>query len=117
MVSGLTIIIDKFKSGSVAGHIPLIGWMISPPTASLTIRIENTTKGFLTYTPAGLVIARNDGNQVLLAKQRIEGNWRPVEGTNLAPGTHLEVAYYLSDRVTLPAKIYYEQKLLAEITE
>lgn len=43
-------------------------------------------------------------------------SFRPSD-IRLAPGAHVKVSYRLTDSVKLPARLYYDDRLLAVISE
>jgi hypothetical protein len=98
----------------------IVSWAFStyhsPGVGGITVKVANTTNDFLTFSPARLIIVGADGNQATVAMDQNTGIRAPAE-TQLGPGGRFETKYILTAGVTLPARIYYDQKLLAEITD
>jgi hypothetical protein len=89
----------------------------SAGVAGITVKVENNSKDFLSFSPAKLIFIGSDGNQATVAEEEFSNRKRLATETQLAPGGRFESKYLLTAGVSLPARIYYEQKLLAEISK
>jgi hypothetical protein len=85
---------------------------------SFRISVQNSSESFCTFSPADLTIVGNDGSQ-----NYIETSYSLSPATvqpttiKIAPMAHILFTYGLNTVVSLPAKIYYSEKLVAEITK
>jgi hypothetical protein len=102
----LTISLVKF-SGS-----PRLG------NARIELRVENTSTGFATFSPHRLSFVGEDNAQVDIWGTWIgESNLLAPRDKRIVPGAHIRENHYLDGKVSLPARLYYDDKLLAVITE
>ena len=90
----------------------------------IEMQIENTSSEFVTFSPQSLSFVESDNNQVHVLGIRIfhggqdgEQSIMPAQDRKIAPGARIKVSYVLTDRVTPPARFYYDDKLLATITD
>ena len=83
------------------------------------IEVENTSGEFATFVPQMLTFIDKDDNQVNIAGQyTAEGRSLVVAGDKRVwPKARIKHRYLLADDVRLPARLYYEDKLLATIIE
>lgn len=93
---------------------------------SIEVVVENGSTGFETFSPHRLSLVDKDNVQVnVLASRR---NYRTMPpyypgmptsplDRRIAPGARIKESYALSGRMHLPIRLYYEEKLLAEIVE
>ena len=85
---------------------------------SFTILIQNSSESFCTFSPADLTIVGNDGSQnyIETSYSNAPTSMQPT-ALKMAPLAHIQLTYGLNNEVSLPAKIYYSEKLVAEITK
>lgn len=85
--------------------------------AEIELKVENLSTGFVTFSPHRLSFVGSNNRQVdILAVQVIKDSY-PAVDRRLALGAHIKDTYRLSDKLSLPARLYYEDKLLALITD
>ena len=81
----------------------------------LQVVVENTSSSFVTFHPDRLEFVGSKGNQVSILSY-IAGCNAP--DLDLPPGSHINKTIYgLSDIADLPAQLYYDRQLIAEITK
>lgn len=84
---------------------------------SVEAQVENTSTGFATFSPQKLSFVGSDNNQAdALAIQSGDNYW-PAVDRRIAPGARIKEFYALNSKVRLPARLYYDEKLLAVITD
>jgi hypothetical protein len=85
--------------------------------ASVEVHVVNTAATFTSFSPQKLSFLGSDNNQVdVLAIQSGDQYWR-AEDRRIAPGARTKEFYALNGKLRLPARLYYDEKLLAEIIE
>lgn len=85
--------------------------------AEMELQVENLSTGFVTFSPHRLSFVGSNNRQVdILAVQVIKDSY-PAVDRRLALGAHIKDTYRLSDKLSLPARLYYEDKLIALITD
>jgi len=105
-VSSLRITIQAIKGRSA----PFI-------SSSLDVQIENTSSAFTVFFPHRLSFVDGENRQIdVLAIAHQRGDFAAVD-RSIAPGAHVKELYALNGRVHLPARLYYDEKLLAVITD
>ncbi|MGH9759246.1 MAG: hypothetical protein ACREDR_37145 [Blastocatellia bacterium] len=83
--------------------------------------VENTSSSFVTFSPSRLLFVNEDGTQVDVFAVYYSGRdfagYLPAADHDLAPNTHmtLKFDYDLSDRLELPARVFYDHQLIAQI--
>lgn len=84
---------------------------------SVEAQVENTATEFITFSPQKLSFVGSDNSQAdVLAIQSGEHYWPAVE-RRIAPGARIKEFYALNGKVRLPARLYYDEKLLAVISD
>jgi hypothetical protein len=94
----------------------------------IDIEVENTSDDFTTFDPRRMGFIDNDDNQsdifglVLADRNRSIAitDTNPVvaaEDKRIGPKARIKRLYALTDKVRLPARLYYEDKLLGTIIE
>ena len=105
-VGGLKITITGFRAGSLLTR------------AAIRVRVENISGSAATFNPQRLSFVGSNNRQVNIRGQRRAGNRfdlaQPVE---LAPGAYIKETYDLDHKVDLPARLFYEGKELAQVTD
>lgn len=116
-------------ASQLEGHAFQVGGLLMTPTSehlgglgnsTLELRIENPTAQFATVAWKDLAIVGADGEQFAI-KDMWGGNAsNPTSEVKIAPGAHLCCAFELVGstlHVKFPAKVYFENQLLAEVTK
>ena len=86
-------------------------------SSSLDVQIENTSSAFTVFFPRRLSFVDGENRQIdVLAIAHQRGDFAAVD-RSIAPGAHVKELYALNGRVHLPARLYYDEKLLAVITD
>ncbi|HWO02022.1 MAG TPA: hypothetical protein VNS63_22430, partial [Blastocatellia bacterium] len=84
----------------------------------IEVLVENSSTGFATFYPQRLSFVGEDNVQV-----DVWGTWSgessivPPREKSIAPGARAKENYYLDGKLSLPARLYYDEKLLAVITD
>jgi hypothetical protein len=93
------------------------------PIPYITIVVENTSNNFMTFDPRRLTFIDKYNNQIDIGGQYAEV-YRPGVSSLVAPVERriwskawIKHSYTLTNKVELPARLYYEDKLLATIIE
>jgi len=85
--------------------------------ATVEVQVVNTASEFTSFSPQKLSFLGSNNNQAdVLAIQAGDKYW-PAQDRRIAPGGRTKEFYALNDKVRLPARLYYDEKLLAEIVE
>ena len=93
------------------------------PVSDIDIEVENTSDDFTTFDPRRLTFIDKDDNQVDIVGQfagtdGIGGRYVVAAGDKrIWPKARIKHSYKLTNKVQLPARLYYEDKLLATIIE
>ena len=84
---------------------------------SIEVDVFNNSTEFTVFSPQRLSFVGSDYNQAdVLAIQSGDHYWSAMD-RRIAPGAHIKEFYALNGKVRLPARIYYDEKLLAEIVD
>lgn len=110
------------KTPLVAGPFTLsfIKFSASPRLGNgrIEVVVENSSTGFATFYPQRLSLVGEDNVQVdVLGTWTGESSLVPPRDRRIAPGARTKELYYLDGRLSLPARLYYDEKLLALITD
>ena len=83
----------------------------------VTVLLENTSDAFVTFSPSRLSFVNQDGTQVDVLCTYTSLGYLPAVDHDLAPKAHMKInrEYELTDKVELPARLYYDRRLIAEI--
>ena len=83
------------------------------------IEVENTSGDIATFVPQLLTFIDKDDNQVDIVGQYVGygGHLVAARDKRVWPKARIKHRYLLADNVRLPARLYYEDKLLATIIE
>ena len=85
--------------------------------SSLEVQIENTSSGFTVFFPHRLSFVDGENRQIdVLSIAHQRGDIAAVD-RRIAPGAHVKELYALNGKVHLPARLYYDEKLLAVIAD
>ena len=105
-VGELKITITGFRTGSLLTR------------AAIRVRAENTSGGAATFNPQRLSFVASNNRQINIRGQRRQGNrFDFVQPIEIAPGAYIKETYDLDHKVDLPARLFYEGKELAQITD
>jgi len=86
-------------------------------SGSVEVQVVNTASEFTSFSPHKLSFLGNNNNQAdILAIQSGDHYW-PAQERRIAPGASTKEFFALNAKVRLPARLYYDEKLLAEIVE
>lgn len=105
----------------------LRGSFLKLGNGSIEVDVENGSTAFETFSPQRLSLVNNDNVQVNVMASR-HNYYRtvppydpkfPTTGLDrrIAPGARVRESYSLTGKVHLPLRLYYDEKLLAEIVE
>ena len=83
--------------------------------AAISIEVENTSDDFTTFDPGRLSFINKDNYQVDILGITDGTSVVEVGDKRIGPKARIKHLYVLTDRVQLPARLYYEDKLLATI--
>src|SRR5262249_25948057 len=96
-------------------------------SGSIEVEVENASTGFETFSPQRLSLINKDSIQINIVAGR-HSYYRtippyepkvplpPLE-RRIAPGARIKETYSLSGKLRHPIRLYYDEKLLAEIVE
>lgn len=85
--------------------------------ARVEIKVENKGSAFRRFDPQDLCFVGKDGLQVFPVFERNFADETQPMAVRLAPGAHASMEYALTDRLTFPAKVYFGEALVAEVSE
>jgi hypothetical protein len=95
-------------------------------SGSIEVEVENAGTGFETFAPQRLSLINRDNIQINIVGTRRNYSRTlppydprtagPLE-RRIAPGARIKESYSLSGKVHLPMRLYYDEKLLAEVVE
>jgi hypothetical protein len=105
----------------------LRGSFLKLGSGSIEVVVENVSNAFETFSPQRLSLVDKENVQVNVMASR-RNYYRNVPSYDpriptgpldrrIAPGARVKETYSLSGRVHLPIRLYYDEKLLAEIVE
>lgn len=101
----------KIRLTQFRGSVLKIGY------GSVEAQVENTSTGFTTFSPQRLSFIGSDNNQADVLAIGTGDRYFPAMDRRIAPGAHIREIYTLNGKVRLPARCYYDEKLLAVITD
>ena len=93
---------------------------------SIEVEVENVSSDFATFSPLKLALINRDNVQINVvgAKRSVYRTAPPYPPVSvglldkrIAPGARIKETFSLSGKVHLPIRLYYDEKLLAEIVE
>ena len=123
---------DLEKTPIAAGSLKiritrLRGSFLKLGSGSIEVVVENVSNAFETFSPQRLSLVDKENVQVNVmgsrhSSYRTAPPYDPRTPTGpldrrIAPGARVKETYSLSGRVHLPIRLYYDEKLLAEIVE
>ena len=95
----------------------LDGHGLFPLKGTIQVQTENTSTIFAIFFPQRLSFVNADNTQVdVLGVPFAEGTVS-VADRRIAPGARIKEYYSLNSKVHLPARLYYDEKLLAVIAD
>jgi hypothetical protein len=93
------------------------GSLLKIGNGAVEVEVENTSKGFANFNPQRLSFVGSDDRQVyILAIQSGNHYWPAVE-REIAPGARMKEYYALSSQVRMAARVYYEGRQIAVISD
>ena len=105
----------------------LRGSFLKLGSGSIEVVVENVSNAFETFSPQRLSLVDKENVQVNVmgsrhSSYRTAPPYDPRIPTSpldrrIAPGARVKETYSLSGKVHLPIRLYYDEKLLAEIVE
>ena len=104
----------------------LRGSFMKVGSGSIEVEVENVGTGFETFSPQRLSLINKDNIQInVVGTKRYYRTVPPYDpripsgplDRRIAPGARIKESYSLSGKVHLPMRLYYDEKLLAEIVE
>ena len=85
---------------------------------SIELRVENVSSTFTTFSPQRLSLVGSDNEQAnVLGIPVGNDNIIPAEDRKIAPFARMKEYYGLTGKLQLPARLYYDEKLLGIIAE
>jgi hypothetical protein len=122
---------DLDKTPIVAGPLKiritkLRGSYLKLGNGTIEVEVENVSPGFETFSPQRLSLINRDNIQInVVGTKRYYRTVPPYDpripsgplDRRIAPGARIKESYSLSGKVHLPIRLYYDEKLLAEIVE
>jgi hypothetical protein len=97
------------------------GGGVALSAGEIRIVVENTSDDFTAFDPQRLSFVDNDNNQVGILGVRISSQnetWIvAAESKRIRPKAWIKNLYTLTDKLQLPLRLYYEDKLLGTIIE
>lgn len=122
---------DLDKMPIVAGPLKITitklrGSYLKLGNGSIEVEVENASPGFETFSPQRLSLINKDNIQInVVGTKRYYRTVPPYDpripsgplDRRIAPGARIKESYSLSGKVHLPIRLYYDEKLLAEIVE
>jgi len=113
----------KIRITKLSGSVLKIG------NGQIEVDVENASSEFQTFSPQRLSLVNKDNSQVNITLSRksvyYAGSLPPYDpripatlvDRRIAPGARLKENFGLTRKVHLPARLYYDEKLIAVITE
>ncbi|MBI3652659.1 MAG: hypothetical protein HY231_16680 [Acidobacteria bacterium] len=114
---------ELIKSPMVTGPFRIIITKLRTAQLSLMrgdlyVEVQNTSHQFANFSPQKLTLVASDNLQLrVLTVTSKKGEEVCAADTKIVPGASLEEVYNLSDVVRLPVRLYYDEQLLAVITD
>jgi len=107
--------------------IKLKGSFLKMGSGSIEVEVENASAGFETFSPQRLSLINKDNIQINVVGAK-RSSYRAIPpydprvptgplDRRIAPGARIRETYSLSGKLHLPIRLYYDEKLLAEIVE
>jgi hypothetical protein len=104
-VDGLVITIKKLDDKNFSRGV-----------GAIEILLENVASNPITFRPSRLAVVSKDKSQAFLSYQDLSRNMVQPTEIMVVPGATMELKYDLSIRFMYPAKLFYGERLLAEVT-
>ena len=82
---------------------------------SVEVQVENISTVFAVFSPDRLSIVNRDNQQVDVLGIPVRNSYLSAAERRVAPAARIKETYVLNGKVHLPARLYYDQKLLAVI--
>jgi hypothetical protein len=105
-VGELKITITGFRTGSLLTR------------ATVRVKVENISSSAATFNPQRLSFVVSNNRQINIRSQRRQGDrFDFVQPREIAPGAYIKEIYDLDNKIHLPARLFYEGRELASITD
>ncbi|MGA9771018.1 MAG: hypothetical protein WBV94_18435 [Blastocatellia bacterium] len=101
----LKITITGFRTGSLLTR------------AAIRVRVENTSGNAATFNPQRLSFVISSNRQINVRPRRQGHQLDLLSPIEIAPGAYIKETYDLDGKVPLPARLFYEGRELASITD
>ena len=113
---------DLPKTSFTAGPLKITLPVLRGESGALKIEVENTSSGFVTFDPRLISFVDRDNYQMHVFGFHLkvfDQDTFIADPRRIAPGARLKAqTYYITaDSMDLPARLYYEDKLLATIID
>lgn len=84
----------------------------------LAVEVRNSTSRFVYFSPNNITIIGYDGSQNIVetVEVREPGRWGFPQDVKVGPMAHLQFTYILNREIQFPAKLYYDGKVIAELS-
>jgi hypothetical protein len=86
-------------------------------TALIELQAENLSQEFTHFDPNLLMFVGQDNQQSNIWGINRRNEVYPARERLIAPGARIREAYSLTEKINLPARLYYDDRLLAVIVE
>jgi hypothetical protein len=105
-------------SGPLRITITRVNWtVLGLGVAYMEIEVHNASDEFVTFSPQRLSFVSKDFTQAdVLGRVFRAHDLLSPRDRRIAPRATIEEAYRLDQNLDLPVRVYYEDKLLAEVT-
>ena len=85
--------------------------------STVEVQIESTSAAFTMFFPPRLSFVSKDGSQVDVLGVSLTNGVVSVADRRIAPRARIKEYYLLTGSIHLPARLYYDEKLLAVIAD
>lgn len=112
IVGKLKIVISKFKGNTILSSEPRTAGI-----AFMQVAVENISTDFVTFNPARLSVVNRENQQVGILGLNHRNEIYTAYERRLAPRARMKEEFNFTDKIDLPARLYYEEQLLGIIGE
>jgi hypothetical protein len=84
---------------------------------NVEIQAENSTNKFVTFYPQRLSFVDNYNDQINILAILSSNDYFTATERLIAPGAKIKELYELNGKIQLPTRVFYEEKLIAIISE
>ena len=86
-------------------------------TGFIELQAENLSKEFTSFDPNLLMFVSQDNQQSSIWGLNRRNEIYPARERRIAPEARIKEAFSLTEKIRLPARLYYDERLLAIIVE